>query len=628
MAKLIFRLTPDESVDFPLKEGVTRLGRAPGNEIVINNTWISSRHASFHRTGDVIFVQDSGSSNGTSVNGVVVKEQVLRHGDRIAFGQLEACLEAFAEQPAAPPTSSITVPGQTSGILSTVPDADLQERIKELEAIQKSLLETRTAAEKAIKEREAAEAALAATELAMLSAQKETLVCTQAAETAHSEMIAEVGRAGAARMAAMEAAACQQKEMDRLTGQIRDLQTALASQEAVAERQREAFSSELERGHDELAELQKALTQYNNESSRGRLKLEAVEAARVVSSAMLKESKSAIAAVGTSHREILATIVNDGKTLDELKSEVLTLQTAANQLRDEAGLLTTQASAIRIELASLKENLEQARRDSTAEESKLRQTAGALDTLKGRHDVLASQIIRWEEQEAAMARGAAQLKEDEASSVRLRQKTSETEAALKAARAGVDILLANEAAGAAESAALQSRLDYLRRETEVAEALNTKVADLRQQQAEAERRLEYLGDRLAGMSEAPDPNWGTVHTLARSFIKKLDLLDDLIAHLASYPESESTLGQLAIFHSGLLDILKEYSIEAYRLEPGTVIDVAARKRIQIVETLSEGGHDGTRIVRTYRPGYVCLNGDLGISTLLRKADVAVSIPLS
>jgi len=58
-----------------------------------------------------------------------------------------------------------------------------------------------------------------------------------------------------------------------------------------------------------------------------------------------------------------------------------------------------------------------------------------------------------------------------------------------------------------------------------------------------------------------------------------------------------------------------------------VIDVVARKRIQIVENLSEGSHDGTRIVRTCRPGYVCLNGDPGISTLLRKAEVAVSISL-
>jgi molecular chaperone GrpE (heat shock protein) len=127
------------------------------------------------------------------------------------------------------------------------------------------------------------------------------------------------------------------------------------------------------------------------------------------------------------------------------------------------------------------------------------------------------------------------------------------------------------------------------------------------------------------MSEAPDPNWGTVHSLARSFIKKLDLIDDLIAHLSSHGDSRDALAQLQVFRSGLLDILKEYSIESYSLEPGTVIDIAARKRIQIVETLSQGGHAGTLIVRTYRPGYVCQNGDLGIPTLLRKADVAVSM---
>jgi hypothetical protein len=180
----------------------------------------------------------------------------------------------------------------------------------------------------------------------------------------------------------------------------------------------------------------------------------------------------------------------------------------------------------------------------------------------------------------------------------------------------------------AEIQAGQARLELLRRETEGAESLHATVTDLRQQQAEAARRLEFLEDRLTGMSEAPDPNWGTVHSLARSFIRKLDLIDDLLAHLAAQPEAAGTRHQLVVFRAGLLDILKEYSIEAYSLEPGTIIDVAARKRIQIVETLSEGAQDGTRVVRTYRPGYVCLNGNLGISTLLRKADVAVSIPVS
>ena len=37
MAKLTFRLTSSESLDFPLNEAVTRLGRNPGNEIVIDN---------------------------------------------------------------------------------------------------------------------------------------------------------------------------------------------------------------------------------------------------------------------------------------------------------------------------------------------------------------------------------------------------------------------------------------------------------------------------------------------------------------------------------------------------------------------------------------------------------------
>jgi hypothetical protein len=62
------------------------LGRLPECSVVLADPNVSRRHAEVRRRGDSVSIVDLNSTNGTSVNGVRVREQVLHDGDEITLG--------------------------------------------------------------------------------------------------------------------------------------------------------------------------------------------------------------------------------------------------------------------------------------------------------------------------------------------------------------------------------------------------------------------------------------------------------------------------------------------------------------------------------------------------------------
>ena len=70
----------------PIGEGPVVVGRLPECDVVMNDPNVSRRHAEFRRTADGVVVTDLGSTNGTRVNGVPVREQVLTSGDEVTVG--------------------------------------------------------------------------------------------------------------------------------------------------------------------------------------------------------------------------------------------------------------------------------------------------------------------------------------------------------------------------------------------------------------------------------------------------------------------------------------------------------------------------------------------------------------
>ena len=676
MAKLTFRLTPGESLDFSLHSAVTRLGRHASNEIVINNTWISSFHAEFRRGEDgVITLYDLNSSNGTTVNGEAIAFRSLSDGDRIGFGQVEAVylaeftppapltaaavrevfpvavasvaapmpVKASATPPKAPaPTSPPVISRAMSAPPATIAyDTVRREGTLELEALAKKLDDARRDADEAVGNRDAAETALAKIRGELEAAGQSRQEAVEGRDALRvtleeeKKSLSSQQEAGLARLAALQA------EMTALTAeQDRLVESAANTGEGM---RAEVLSAQnaIAAVHEQLRTLEGELV-FKRDASTGQQKLLAagqaaldclgndlatMEIARQAAMEVLRDNEFNLQ-TGRAHRQ--RQVVESEETrreLEKLEAAAAIHQEESEQRKRESSQWPIHAAAAREELTELQETLSRQRQEVVEGERRESEQKKHFEDLEAKHATLGTQVTKWAEQEAAAALMFSGMAEQQRLSGKLRQEIESNRAAVSGSIAALSAAEARRQVTDEELTVLQTRLVQLRLETQGAEALNSKVLDLRQQQAEAERRLAFLDDRLSGMSEAPDPNWGTVHSLARSFIRKLDLIDDLMAHLASQPDASGTVEQLRVFRAGLIDILKEYSIEAYSLEPGTVIDVAARKRIQIVETLSEGSHNGTRVVRTYRPGYVCLNGDLGISTLLRKADVAVSIPL-
>jgi hypothetical protein len=69
--------------------GPVIVGRAPGADIVIGASYVSGRHARFSRLGENLLIEDLGSTNGTTVNGVNIHSAVqLEDGDLVGIGDV------------------------------------------------------------------------------------------------------------------------------------------------------------------------------------------------------------------------------------------------------------------------------------------------------------------------------------------------------------------------------------------------------------------------------------------------------------------------------------------------------------------------------------------------------------
>ena len=86
--RLVMRSGPTVGKTFLLEKVETTMGRDLSNDIVINDSEASRRHARIFLQGGNYIIEDLGSTNGTSVNGQrLMGPYVLRPGELIMFGE-------------------------------------------------------------------------------------------------------------------------------------------------------------------------------------------------------------------------------------------------------------------------------------------------------------------------------------------------------------------------------------------------------------------------------------------------------------------------------------------------------------------------------------------------------------
>ena len=98
-ALLVVARGPNQGARYLLDRPVTTVGRHPSSDIFLDDITVSRRHAEFRREDGDLWVHDSGSLNGTYVDGRRADDQRLATGDEVQIGKFK--LVVLLARPAA-----------------------------------------------------------------------------------------------------------------------------------------------------------------------------------------------------------------------------------------------------------------------------------------------------------------------------------------------------------------------------------------------------------------------------------------------------------------------------------------------------------------------------------------------
>ncbi len=97
MARLVLKFRGEALREIPIGSRPITIGRAPDNDIRIDNLAVSNYHARVYSEADRSVVEDLNSLNGTFVNDQRVERASLRDGDSIAIGKHHIAFDATHE---------------------------------------------------------------------------------------------------------------------------------------------------------------------------------------------------------------------------------------------------------------------------------------------------------------------------------------------------------------------------------------------------------------------------------------------------------------------------------------------------------------------------------------------------
>ena len=86
MARLILSLDNQVLAEYNMTKERYTVGRLPDNDVRIDNPAVSGHHSLIINILNDSFLEDLNSTNGTYVNGKLIKKHALQHGDVITIG--------------------------------------------------------------------------------------------------------------------------------------------------------------------------------------------------------------------------------------------------------------------------------------------------------------------------------------------------------------------------------------------------------------------------------------------------------------------------------------------------------------------------------------------------------------
>ena len=86
MARLILSLDGQVLAEYNMTKERYTVGRLPDNDVRIDNAAVSGHHGLIINILNDSFLEDLNSTNGTYVNGKLIKKHALTHGDVITIG--------------------------------------------------------------------------------------------------------------------------------------------------------------------------------------------------------------------------------------------------------------------------------------------------------------------------------------------------------------------------------------------------------------------------------------------------------------------------------------------------------------------------------------------------------------
>ena len=134
MARLVLSIDGQELAEYNMSKERYTVGRLPDNDIRIDNPAVSGHHALIINILNDSFLEDLNSTNGTYVNGKIVKKHAMQHGDVITVGHHSLrFVDAEVDEPAdefaktmvisTRDAAGLNVPGRTRDALPPQPAA-------------------------------------------------------------------------------------------------------------------------------------------------------------------------------------------------------------------------------------------------------------------------------------------------------------------------------------------------------------------------------------------------------------------------------------------------------------------------------------------------------------------------